>query len=259
MTTATVLAALLLGWEGLARSGVFPEILLPAASTVFSVLWHDIAVFAAALRTTVAEIAIAAAIVWGAGLLAGFLSASFRLAASTVPPILIVIFTVPNVVVYPLIVAWVGFGPESKVFYGVLSGITPVAINTWQGARAVNPAWLSLARAYGAGSVACFTTVVLPAASSTILSGLRVGTSLAATGVLTAEMIAADGGLGYLISTQRALFNTGHVYAGIVVTVTLVGVLQIMLTIIERRLDGWHRQHPAYDRGGAHAGVATRD
>lgn len=256
--TLAALAALLLGWELLARSELLPRILLPAASTVLGVLWYDAASLGAALRTTVTEIAIAAAIVWVAGIVIGFLSASFRLAASTLPPILMVVFTVPNVVMYPLIVAWVGFGPESKVFYGVLSGITPVAIGAWQGARLVNPAWFSLARAYGAGPVASFITVVVPAASATILSGLRIGTSLVVTGVLTAEMIAADRGLGFFISTQRALFNTGHVYAGIVVALTLVAVIQVMLTVIERQFDGWRRHGPATNPGGPNAIVANR-
>lgn len=243
--TLIALGSLFLGWELIARSSAVPPILLPSVMAVLSALWNDSAVFAEALRVTVAEIAVATAIVWTGGLLLGFLAASSRLAAKSVPPILMTIFTVPNAVMYPLILAWIGFGPESKVFYGVLSGITPVVINTWQGARAVDPAWLHLSRVYGAGHVASFTTVILPFAAPSIMSGLRIGTSLVVVGVLTAEMIGADAGLGFLIASQRALFNTGHVYAGILVALALVAVVQLLLIAAERQFVAWRERDPA--------------
>lgn len=68
-----------------------------------------------------------------------------------------------------------------------------------------------------------------------IVSGLRIGTSLAVISVIQGEMLTSTDGLGFLISYHRALFNTGQVYLGIVLVLVAAAALNIPLSALERR------------------------
>ena len=62
-----------------------------------------------------------------------------------------------------------------------------------------------------------------------MVSGLRVGTGLVVIGVIVTEMLASLGGVGFLISYHRTLFNTGHVYFGIVLALMLAVAVNVGL------------------------------
>jgi NitT/TauT family transport system permease protein len=68
-----------------------------------------------------------------------------------------------------------------------------------------------------------------------IVSGLRIGTSLVIISVVQGEMLTSTDGLGFLITYNRALFNTGQVYLGIVLVLVLAAVSNYALSAIERR------------------------
>ena len=68
-----------------------------------------------------------------------------------------------------------------------------------------------------------------------ILSGLRIGTSLVVISVVVCEMLASVNGLGFWISYNRTLFNTGHVYLGITLAMACVMLVNFGLGHIERR------------------------
>ena len=69
-----------------------------------------------------------------------------------------------------------------------------------------------------------------------IVSGLRIGTSLAIISVVQGEMLTSTDGLGFLISYHRALFNVGHVYLGIMLVLVIAAVSNVALSALERRL-----------------------
>jgi ABC-type nitrate/sulfonate/bicarbonate transport system permease component len=57
--------------------------------------------------------------------------------------------------------------------------------------------------------------------------------------VVVTEMLASLGGIGFLISYHRTLFNTGHVYFGIVLALVMAVTVNIGLTRVERRVGLW--------------------
>jgi NitT/TauT family transport system permease protein/sulfonate transport system permease protein len=57
--------------------------------------------------------------------------------------------------------------------------------------------------------------------------------------VVTAELVAAQSGLGYLIQQSRLLLQTQNVLAGMI-TIGVVGfAMNAVMEWIERRLTGW--------------------
>jgi NitT/TauT family transport system permease protein len=135
--------------------------------------------------------------------------------------------------------AWLGIGPGSKVVFGALSGFFPIALNTIEGVCAINRRYFAFARSVGANVVQTYTRIIFPLALPSIVSGLRVGTGLTVIGVVVTEMLASLGGIGFLISYHRTIFNTGHVYFGIVLALVMAVIVNVALTWVERRVGRW--------------------
>jgi ABC-type nitrate/sulfonate/bicarbonate transport system permease component len=160
------------------------------------------------------------------------------LAAAT-GPVLSSIFAIPLIILYPLLMVWVGIGPASKIVFGVLSGFFPIALNTIDGVRAIEARYISFARSIGATRLQTYGRIIFPLALPAIVSGLRIGTGLIVIGVVVTEMLASLGGVGYLISYHRTMFDTGHVYLGMLLALVMAVGVNLALTWVDRRVGLW--------------------
>jgi NitT/TauT family transport system permease protein len=221
------------------------RIILAAPSDIVLAAASDGGIFLRAFATTLAEIAAAVAIAWTLGVAIGIMVGSSRLLAAATAPVLSSIFAIPLIVLYPLLMAWLGIGPLSKVVFGAFSGFFPIALNTIDGVRAIEPRYLALARSIGATRLQTYARMIFPLALPAMVSGLRVGTGLVVIGVLVTEMLASLGGVGFLISYHRTLFNTGHVYFGMLLALTLAVAVNIGLTRLDRRIGNWRLREQA--------------
>src|SRR4029079_9228212 len=116
-----------------------------------------------------------------------------------------------------------------------------ILLYTYESTRRVDPLLIRAARNLGAGDVAIMREVILPGALPGIITGLKVTLAISWSCVLTAEMIAAQNGLGALIWQAQGWRN---------LALGLVGMLCISLTVlvadwlavrIERALLPWER------------------
>jgi NitT/TauT family transport system permease protein len=96
-----------------------------------------------------------------------------------------------------------------------------------------------MATGFGATRFQLITQVMLPLAMPSITSGLRIGTSMIIIGVLVAEMLGSAAGLGFLISLNRTLFNTGAVYLGTLLALIMAVLIDTALSRIERHFNVW--------------------
>jgi NitT/TauT family transport system permease protein len=243
--TIAIAALLAAAWEAVVRFGLVNRIILAAPSDIVLAAASDGGIFLRAFATTLAEIAAAVAIAWTLGVAIGIMVGSSRLLAAATAPVLSSIFAIPLIVLYPLLMAWLGIGPLSKVVFGAFSGVFPIALNTIDGVRAIEPRYLALARSIGATRLQTYGRVIFPLALPAMVSGLRVGTGLVVIGVLVTEMLASLGGVGFLISYHRTLFNTGHVYFGMLLALTLAVAVNIGLTRLDRRIGNWRLREQA--------------
>jgi len=237
--TLIITAIALAAWEAVVRLGFVNQIILAAPSAIVAAAVTDGQVFLAAFVTTVLEIVAAILIAWTLGIIVGVVAGSSNVLAAATAPVLSSIFAIPLIIVYPLLMAWLGIGPMSKVVFGVLSGFFPIALNTIDGVRAIERRYLVFARSIGATTLQTYARIVFPLALPSMVSGLRVGTGLVVIGVIVTEMLASLGGVGFLISYHRTLFNTGHVYFGIALALTMAVAVNLGLTWLDRRVGLW--------------------
>lgn len=240
MVKALVIVAVALAlWEAIVRFGVASQIILAAPSDIVLAAVKDGGVFLRAFATTMIEIGAAILVASTLGIVVGVVVGSSHTLAAATAPFLSSIFAIPLIVLYPLLMAWLGIGPLSKIVFGVLSGFFPIALNTIDGVRAIEQRYFVFARSIGATSLQTYARIVFPLALPAVVSGLRVGTGLVVIGVVVTEMLASLGGIGFLISYHRTLFDTGHVYFGMMLALTMAVAVNIGITWLDRRLALW--------------------
>jgi NitT/TauT family transport system permease protein/taurine transport system permease protein len=233
------LAVVVALWELTRQFDLVNPILLAAPSEIYKAIAESGGQFLVAFQLTLAEIAVAIAITWGLGI-------GFGLACGALPglglaagPILAALFAIPLIVWYPLFMVWVGIGPASKVLFAVVSGFFPIALNTLYGVRLLDRRFITFGRAVGASRMQLVFRILVPLALPSVVSGLRIGTALVVIGVVVTEMLASLGGVGFWISYHRTLFNTGHVYLGILLALACALLVNWGLTRMEARYGRW--------------------
>jgi NitT/TauT family transport system permease protein len=234
VTRLAVVLVLLAAWEAAYRAGLLSPIIFAAPSLIVAAAFKDGWTFLSAFRITMLEIATATAIAWGAGIVFGVVAGVWPITARVCAPILSALIAVPLVVLYPVLLAWLGLGTASKIVFGAISGVFPIALNTLVGVQNIDRGFAVMAAAMGASRRQIMFQVMAPLALPAIVSGLRLGTSLTVIGVVLSEMLASTDGIGFWISYHRGLFNTGQVYLGILLALFAAGIANGVLTLLER-------------------------
>jgi NitT/TauT family transport system permease protein/taurine transport system permease protein len=228
------LALFLAIWEAVFRLELISPIIFGSPSLIVRAAAKDGWTFLLAFRITIFEIAMAILIAWSSGIVFGVLAGSVPLIARITAPVLSALIAVPLVVLYPVLIVWLGLGPASKVVFGVVSGIFPIALNTMVGVQGINRGYAVMAAAMGANPRQIMFLVMAPLALPAIVSGLRLGTALIVIGVVLSEMLGSTDGIGFWISYHRSLFNTGQVYLGILLALLVAGLANAALSLVER-------------------------
>jgi NitT/TauT family transport system permease protein len=231
-----LLLAALAVWEALPDSGLVSRIILASPASVVRAAANSGTVFVSALAITLAEIAVAFVAAAVVGITLGTICGSIPFLRKAVVPMLESAFAVPWVIVYPLLVAWFGIGVQSKVLFGFLHGLFPILLNTTAAIASLDTGYLLLCRSLGASKRDTLFKVLVRAALPGVLAGLRVGLALSVITVLIAEILASTTGLGYLISTNQNLFNTGEVYLGVALAVLVAWLANRLINAVEVRL-----------------------
>jgi NitT/TauT family transport system permease protein len=163
-----------------------------------------------------------------------------RLIERALFPLAILVKATPIVVIAPLLVVWMGYGPLPKVVMAGLICYFPVLVNTIIGLRSVNPTSLEFFESVAASEMEIFWRLRVPHSFPYVLSAFKTAVSLAVIGAVVAEWAGAGVGLGRLIFIQASRLDQTSVFAGIFV-LALMGIsLTATVNWLEKRLLFWH-------------------
>ncbi|WP_193105909.1 ABC transporter permease [Brachybacterium sp. FME24] len=183
-------------------------------------------------------VGVSLAAIAGVGL--GALMSMWEPANTALAPYLNFLRALPPLGYIGLIIVWVGIGDLSKFLLLFLAAFPPIVIATIDGVRGVREDYVSAARSMGAGSPQIARFVVLPAATASILSGVRLAIGFAWTTVVAAELnngIPGIGGLAYISGTQ---LKTPLTIACIIVIGLVAVALDGCIRWVGNRLVPWH-------------------
>src|SRR5215467_5299816 len=211
-------------WQYIAFRRLMPELFLPGPTDIGAAfgayiakgqIWNDIWVSGQ-------ELVLGFLLAILIGLPLGMAMGWYRRVSMALDPFVTFFNAIPRVSLTPLLI--ICFGINSKLAVVFLGAVFAILINSAVGVRNLDPALIKAARSFGASDLQLFRTIVLPGSVPNILAGFRLGLAHALTGVVVAELIAAQAGIGLMMATAGATFQTSKVFVGLVI-IAATGVL----------------------------------
>ncbi|MDR2638395.1 MAG: ABC transporter permease [Helicobacteraceae bacterium] len=140
----------------------------------------------------------------------------------------------------PMALLWFGFGPPSLIFVLCHAVVWTIALNAYNGFTGVSQTLRMVGRNYGLSGFSFVFKVLIPAAFSGILTGLKVSWAFGWRTLIAAELVfgvaGGKGGLGWFIYEKKQQLDIDLVFAGLL-TVILIGILveNVIFKTIEKR------------------------
>jgi ABC-type nitrate/sulfonate/bicarbonate transport system permease component len=226
LSFGSVATALLL-WELGSRSST--ERLIPPPSDVFDTF---VAMTATGeLLNAVGQSLLRVLVGYGAGVAAGVLTGlalgSVRALDRTLGILFEFVKGIPPIAIVPIVIMWLGIGEVSK--YVVVAYIVwiIVTISTAVGAREIPKVRVRMGMVMRLSMLQQFRWIVLPSALPYVLAGMRSGLGFAFVGLVSAELIAANSGIGQIIMDARFALETSRMLVGLIVLGLLGASIQV--------------------------------
>ncbi len=238
---AVVPLLLLLFWELGSTHAWWPSSVLPSPVSVSKTFWTLIenGQLPSNLLVSLRRVAIGASIGVTVGTALGLASGLWRIAEEALDSTLQMMRTLPYLVMLPLFVIWFGVDELPKILIIVIGTSLPMYLNTYSGVRSVDPRLIEMASTFGLNRLRLITSVIVPAATPSILTGLRYSLGISWLSLVVAEQINARSGLGLLISNAESLFLTGVLVVCVLVYAALGLTTDLIVRTLERRLLRW--------------------
>lgn len=237
----------LAAWEVAARMAGERAALFPPPSVVAATLAQMVvggSIFGP-LVVTVYRLAtgyvIAVALAAGFGVSMGY----WRPVYNLFEPLIELIRPIPKAALVAPLIFFLGLGDTMKITVIALGAFFPILINTVQGVRALEQEYIDTARTFGASTWAILRKVAIPATLPEILAGMHISLGNSFILVIIAEMISADGGLGFAIANAQRSFHVREMYAWVVVLALTGYALNTVFLVIRHRLLKWNRDYQA--------------
>ena len=169
------------------------------------------------------------------GLILGVIMGATHLARDVLTPPLEFFRNIPPIAMVPVVISIFGIGELGKYFIISYATTIVMIINTAAGVTATPRIRIRAAQCLGADKKDIFLRIVLPSAWPYILTGLRIALGFAFTGIVAAEMLAAQEGIGFLIMQSTNIIAPRDMWIGFVLLGTF-GMLtdQLLRSVINR-------------------------
>ena len=236
------IAAALLFWELISRTGVINEKDLPSMSTAFKELWSLVqtgdfwVAFFQTVRGWALGLGIAAALAIPIGIFLGssdFAASAFRVPIEFLRPI-------PSAALIPLLFLTLGTTLQSEIFLAAFGAFWPLLVQTMYGVRDVDPLAMDTGRSFRVGRFDRLWRIKLPSAVPYIATGMRISSGVALILAFTAELFMGNPGLGQKVNFAQSFGLENQLYAYALATGFLGVAIHLLSTGVERRVLRWH-------------------
>ena len=176
------------------------------------------------------------------GVAIGAVLGRLRVVAYALNPLLQFFRSLPATALIPVAVVLFGIGDAPKIALIAFVSSFPILLNTIDGVRNIDPVLEDVCRSFRLTKMQRFRWVQLHAASPQVISGMRVALSLAFVVMVSAEMLGATNGIGYVTLLAQQGFQIPLMWSGLI----LLGLLGLLINgvfiLVEHRLLRWYTQ-----------------
>lgn len=190
-------------------------------------------------RVSIVEFTLGFALAFAVAVPVAALMVTSRIARYLIDPPLMALYVAPSLILLPILVLWLGIGIASKVAVVFLGAFFPIAVNTMAGMRQVDAKYLTMARAFGAGPMRRFASILVPAALPSLLTGVRLAVGRGVLGVVVGELYAAQAGIGYQLATYGNAMRIDLLLVYALVVSVFGYTLTECVRLLESRFRDW--------------------
>lgn len=145
-----------------------------------------------------------------------------------------IIFAIPSLVLYTLLISVTGLGMASAIIALVLYSQFYLVKNVAEGFLSVDPAVIEAGKGMGFSSFQLFTKIELPLAMPIILSGMRLTATSIATMAVMAYVVGA-GGMGTLLFEGLRQSAWEKIIIGALISSLIVVGFNLIFSRLEKR------------------------
>ena len=131
---------------------------------------------------------------------------------------------IPPLSLIPLLILWLGIGELAKLTFVLLASFFPIYLHAYSGFRQLDYRYGEFAHTLNLNTFENIRQQEFPGALPAVFTGLRLGFGYSWRALVSAELIAASSGLGYLISDASEMARTDQVFVGILM-IAVLGII----------------------------------
>ena len=191
--------------------------------------------FGASMYRLLLAFALAAVTAVPIGLLSGY-SDKVR---AILTPVIEFYRPLPPLAYYTLLVLALGIEDESKIALLYLACFAPIYLACVSGVTKVKTDFILSAATLGANKTQIFAKVIFPACLPEIFIGIRTAVGVAYTTLVSAEMVAASSGIGWMVLDAKNWFRNDIIFVGIIVMGVTGILIDFLLRLLEKKLVPW--------------------
>lgn len=235
------LAGIILIWQLICMTGLVPAYMLPSPVQVTVALIGDFKTIMFHASFTLQETFYGLAIGIALSFVGATLMDRFAVIDRAFYPLMIITQTIPTIAIAPILVLWFGFDMAPKIILVVITTYFPIAIGLLDGYKSVDKDEIDLMRSMGAGRIAIFRHVKLPAALPHFFSGLKIASSYAVVGAVVSEWLGGFNGLGVYMTRMRKAYAFDNMFAVIILIIIISLLLLLLVNIISKAAMPWKK------------------
>jgi sulfonate transport system permease protein len=243
----TTPVVILIIWDVLAETGVLGAAYAPAPTAIARTaadLWRQGVLGPDLEISLLHRAAVGLALGLGLGIVTGVLGGLLRSGEYLFNGIVQIFNTIPILAVLPVMIVWFGIEELPKILIIAFGAFVPMYLNLFAAIRGVDQRLIEMARTTGAGRRRLVTRVLFPGALPGFLTGLRFSLAYSILGLVAAETLNANSGIGFLITNGQTYLQTNQVFVGLVIYSILGLLADQLVRALERVLLRWR---PSYE------------
>lgn len=229
----------LAAWQLYADLSGVSSLVLPSPTDVAKALVRDRATLAHSLGVTALEISLGLVLAMSSGFTVAVLVHLSSLLRRALYPLLVASQAIPVVLLFPILVLWLGFGLLPKLVIVGLVCFFPIVVTTLDGLQAVDAEMIKLMRTLDGTRLQTFRYVELPSALPGLFTGVKLAAVFSVIGAVFAEWLGSSAGLGYLLNVTVANLEPAEAFAAVFVLCAFAILLFALLSFAARRALPW--------------------
>ncbi len=220
-------AIILIVWQYVSKAEIVNPNALPAPSDIFLNIFTLIekGQLQIGLKISFWRVALGFSIGVGLGVALGFVMGLLKPIEKLLSSIISVLRPMPLMALIPVFIVTLGIGETTNIAVIAIGTLWPTLLNTITGIHSTNPKLLELARVYRISRIKTIFGIVLPSATTSIITGVRLSAGVAWSSVVAAEMIGASSGIGYMIMYAREVARSTDLFSCVII----IGVIGLII------------------------------